>query len=70
MAVATTGSRRRAGRSANIVVIALRAHPGAVDRLAVVQGPGTITDGNFLPREWTLENYRGIFETSDCSPGR
>ncbi len=26
--------------------------------------PSTITDGTFLPRKWTLENYRGIFDTS------
>jgi multiple sugar transport system permease protein len=26
--------------------------------------PSTITDGSFLPRRWTLENYRGIFQTS------
>jgi multiple sugar transport system permease protein len=25
--------------------------------------PATITDGNFVPREWTLENYRSIFTT-------
>ncbi|MDG4831771.1 carbohydrate ABC transporter permease [Solwaraspora sp. WMMD1047] len=25
--------------------------------------PGTLTDGNFIPREWTLENYRAIFDT-------
>ncbi|BCJ63069.1 carbohydrate ABC transporter permease [Polymorphospora rubra] len=25
--------------------------------------PGTLTDGNFIPREWTLENYRTIFQT-------
>ncbi|ASO18553.1 multiple sugar transport system permease protein [Actinoalloteichus hoggarensis] len=25
--------------------------------------PGTITDGNFIPREWTLENYASIFST-------
>jgi multiple sugar transport system permease protein len=25
--------------------------------------PATITDGNFIPREWTLENYRNIFNT-------
>jgi multiple sugar transport system permease protein len=23
----------------------------------------TLTDGNFIPREWTLENYRSIFQT-------
>jgi multiple sugar transport system permease protein len=26
--------------------------------------PTTIADGSFLPRRWTLENYRGIFDTS------
>jgi multiple sugar transport system permease protein len=25
--------------------------------------PATIADGSFLPRKWTLENYRGIFST-------
>ncbi len=25
--------------------------------------PGTLTDGNFIPREWTLDNYRVIFTT-------
>jgi multiple sugar transport system permease protein len=26
--------------------------------------PSTIGDGTFLPRRWTLDNYRGIFQTS------
>ena len=26
--------------------------------------PGTLTDGNFIPREWTLDNYRTIFSTN------
>jgi multiple sugar transport system permease protein len=26
--------------------------------------PATIADGSFLPTKWTLQNYRGIFETS------
>jgi multiple sugar transport system permease protein len=25
--------------------------------------PATLTDGRFIPREWTLENYRTIFKT-------
>ncbi len=25
--------------------------------------PATLSDGNFIPREWTLENYRVIFST-------
>ncbi|MEV6211462.1 carbohydrate ABC transporter permease [Kitasatospora sp. NPDC051914] len=27
--------------------------------------PSTLTDGDFIPREWTWENYQGIFETSE-----
>jgi multiple sugar transport system permease protein len=26
--------------------------------------PSTIADGSFLPQKWTLDNYRGIFQTS------
>ena len=26
--------------------------------------PTTIADGSFIPTKWTLENYRGIFDTS------
>jgi multiple sugar transport system permease protein len=26
--------------------------------------PSTITDATFFPRRWTLQNYRGIFDTS------
>ena len=26
--------------------------------------PATIADGSFLPHKWTLQNYRGIFQTS------
>jgi multiple sugar transport system permease protein len=26
--------------------------------------PSTITDATFFPRKWTLQNYRGIFDTS------
>ncbi len=27
--------------------------------------PSTISDGTFIPRKWTLENYKGIFTTSE-----
>ncbi|MER6076195.1 carbohydrate ABC transporter permease [Streptomyces sp. NPDC001817] len=27
--------------------------------------PATVADGNFVPRKWTWENYRGIFATSE-----
>lgn len=27
--------------------------------------PGTLTDGDYIPRDWTWENYRGIFATAE-----
>ncbi|MCH0566656.1 MULTISPECIES: carbohydrate ABC transporter permease [unclassified Streptomyces] len=27
--------------------------------------PSTLTDGDYIPRQWTWENYRGIFQTSE-----
>ncbi|WP_413230242.1 carbohydrate ABC transporter permease [Kitasatospora herbaricolor] len=27
--------------------------------------PSTLSDGNFIPRKWTWENYHGIFQTSE-----
>ncbi|MET8542406.1 carbohydrate ABC transporter permease [Kitasatospora sp. NPDC004799] len=27
--------------------------------------PSTLADGDFVPRRWTLANYRGIFQTSE-----
>jgi multiple sugar transport system permease protein len=27
--------------------------------------PATLADGHFVPREWTLDNYRGIFQTAE-----
>ncbi|MFJ9442460.1 carbohydrate ABC transporter permease [Kitasatospora sp. NPDC101235] len=29
------------------------------------KAPSTLSDGNFVPRRWTLANYRGIFQTSE-----
>lgn len=31
--------------------------------------PSTITDGSFIPRRWTLDNYRGIFQNDDFVRG-
>ena len=41
-----------------------RADPGAVDRLAVVQGPVDDHRPDFWPMKWTWSNYSGIFKTS------
>jgi multiple sugar transport system permease protein len=29
------------------------------------KSPATLADGNFIPREWSLENYKNIFATSE-----
>jgi multiple sugar transport system permease protein len=29
------------------------------------KSPATLADGNFIPREWSLENYRNIFSTTE-----
>ncbi|REE96759.1 carbohydrate ABC transporter permease [Thermomonospora umbrina] len=31
--------------------------------------PATFTDGSFIPRAWTLENYQGIFDNADFTRG-
>jgi multiple sugar transport system permease protein len=31
--------------------------------------PATFTDGSFVPRDWTLENYAGIFDNPDFTRG-
>ncbi|WP_018656513.1 carbohydrate ABC transporter permease [Actinomadura flavalba] len=31
--------------------------------------PATITDGHFVPRSWTLDNYKGIFKNDDFVRG-
>ncbi len=52
---------------------------GALDAIVVVlalipvlwiaslsfKSPATLADGNFIPREWSLENYKNIFATSE-----
>ena len=30
-----------------------------------LKDPATIADGSFFPTKWSLENYSGIFETSE-----
>jgi multiple sugar transport system permease protein len=30
-----------------------------------LKSPATLSDGHFVPREWTLDNYRGIFQTAE-----
>lgn len=48
----------------NAVVILAAAVPVLWIASLSFKDPSTITDATFFPRKWTLENYRGIFETT------
>jgi multiple sugar transport system permease protein len=48
----------------NTIVILAAAVPVLWIASLSFKDPSTITDGTFLPRKWTLQNYRGIFDTS------
>jgi len=47
----------------NILVVAYALIPVLWIASLSLKTPGTITDGYFIPREWTLDNYRNIFNT-------
>jgi multiple sugar transport system permease protein len=48
----------------NTIVIVVAAVPVLWIASLSFKDPSTITDATFFPRKWTLENYRGIFDTS------
>lgn len=48
----------------NTIVILAAAVPVLWIASLSFKDPSTITNATFFPRKWTLENYRGIFETS------
>jgi multiple sugar transport system permease protein len=48
----------------NTIVVLAAAVPVLWIASLSFKDPSTITDATFFPRKWTLENYRGIFETS------
>ncbi|MFE7190577.1 carbohydrate ABC transporter permease [Kitasatospora sp. NPDC057541] len=49
----------------NLVVVLYALFPVWWIAALSFKDPSTLTDGNFVPRVWTLENYRGIFRTSE-----
>uniref|UniRef100_UPI003D8E6926 carbohydrate ABC transporter permease n=1 Tax=Gordonia sp. B7-2 TaxID=3420932 RepID=UPI003D8E6926 len=49
---------------ANILVILYAVIPLLWIISLSFKSPATVLDGNFIPQEWTLENYKGIFDTS------
>ena len=48
----------------NTIVIAAALVPVLWLASLSFKDPSTIADGSFLPHKWTLDNYRGIFQTS------
>jgi multiple sugar transport system permease protein len=48
----------------NTIVIVLALVPVLWLASLSFKDPSTIADGSFLPHQWTLANYRGIFQTS------
>jgi multiple sugar transport system permease protein len=48
----------------NTIVIVLALVPVVLLASLSFKDPSTIADGSFLPHKWTLDNYRGIFQTS------
>jgi multiple sugar transport system permease protein len=62
----TTTVRQKAGwGTANVVAIVLAIIPVLWIVSLSFKDPATITDATFWPKKWTLENYRGIFKTSE-----
>ena len=63
--MATTTGQKAGWISANVVAIILAIFPVLWIVSLSFKRPDTITDHNFVPRKWTLQNYRGIFKTSE-----
>ncbi len=56
--------RKLAWGGADLVVLAWVAFPVWWIVALSFKDPSTITDGSFWPTKWTLQNYEGIFKTS------
>ncbi|MGW3040927.1 carbohydrate ABC transporter permease [Kitasatospora sp. NPDC001159] len=51
--------------AANLIVVLYALFPLWWIVALSFKDPSTLSDGDFIPREWTWENYRGIFQTSE-----
>lgn len=63
--MSTTLGQKAGWGTANTVAIALAIVPVLWIASLSFKDPSTINDQHFIPRKWTLENYRGIFKTSE-----
>jgi multiple sugar transport system permease protein len=63
--MATTARQKAGWGTANTVAIIISIVPVLWIVSLSFKDPATITNASFLPKKWTLENYRGIFKTSE-----
>jgi multiple sugar transport system permease protein len=63
--MATTPRQRVGWGTANVLVIVVALIPLLWIVSLSFKDPATITSATFWPKRWTLENYRGIFKTSE-----
>lgn len=65
MAMAETTPQQKVGwATANTLVIVLAAIPVLWLVSLSFKHPSTLADGSFIPKEWTWQNYKGIFSTT------
>ncbi|KAF0964247.1 carbohydrate ABC transporter permease [Rhodococcus sp. T7] len=64
MAVVDTPRRKFSWSVVNLLVLLYALVPVLWIASLSFKPAGTIKDGKFIPQKWTLDNYRGIFETN------
>ncbi len=65
MATVDTPSRKAGWALLNLLVIAYALIPVLWIASLSFKPTSLVTDGRFIPQEWTLDNYRGIFATDE-----
>ncbi|MEE2034312.1 carbohydrate ABC transporter permease [Rhodococcus chondri] len=63
MTMAETRRRTLSWSAVNLLVLLYALVPVLWIASLSFKPAGTIKDGHFIPQEWTLDNYRGIFRT-------
>jgi len=63
--MAATSKQKVGWGTANVLVILLSIIPVLWIVSLSFKDPSTITDGSFWPKQWTWDNYSGIFKTSE-----
>src|SRR3977135_1764083 len=63
--MAATAKQKVGWGAANVLVVVVAVFPLLWIVSLSFKDPATITSATFWPKKWTLENYRGIFRTSE-----